>query len=485
MSDTIAKDTVEKVKEQGSNTARIVIPDAADKVSETRVDIPKTALSELNSGKINLEISTENAVISIPTTSLENVTDDLYFRVVPIKTESERQKVEDRANNEQVVQEVAKGVTVQVLGRPMTIETNMSNHPVDLILPLKGVTIPEQADEREAFLKNLGVYIEHSDGEKVFQKGEVVTYKNGELGLKFTVTKFSTFTIVHIPNTVPTATDVKITGVPKVGSILKGAYQYKDVDADVEGTSLFQWYRADDAKGQNKQAITGATKEWYKVTSADKGKYISLEVTPVAKTGERTGVATESQYVGSVQANTVPVKNAPPTVTNLQIIGKAKVGTTLKATYTYKDVDHDNQGKSTIQWYRMDPKTNKKTAIKGATKTTYQVTSKDEGKKIIVEVKPIAKTGVKTGKIVMSKITAVVQVEYKSRFKLGAIQNKDYAKRLVSILEKTYKAKNVTLKKAGAYYYISADFIDKKQSKKVGEDMINKKLIIYYYIKSL
>lgn len=301
--------------------------------------------------------------------------------MVPIKKESERQKVEDRANNEQVVQEVAKGVTVQVLGRPMTIETNMSNHPVDLILPLKGVTIPEQADEREAFLKNLGVYIEHSDGEKVFQKGEVVTYKNGELGLKFTVTKFSTFTLIHIPNK-------------------------------------------------------------------------------------------------------VPVKNDPPMVTNLQIIGKPKVGTTLKATYTYKDANHDHQGKSIIQWYRMNPKTNKQTAIKGATKTTYKVTSKDEGKKIIFEVKPIAKTGMKTGKIVMSKKTAVVKVEYKSRFKLGAIQNKDYAKRIVSILEKTYKAKNVTLKKAGAYYYISADFIDKKQSKKVGEDLINRKLIIHYYVTS-
>lgn len=408
MSDNLAKDIVEKIKGQGIDIARIVIPDATDKVSETRVDIPQKALLTLNNGKVNLEISTENAVISIPTTSLESVNDDLYFRVVPMKTESERQQVEERANGEQVVQEVAKGLTVQVLGRPMMIETNMSNHPVDLVIPLKGVKIPEQADQRTAFLNNLGVYIEHSDGEKVFTKAQVVPYKNGELGLKFTVTKFSTFTIISIPNTVPTATNVTITGSPKVGSTLRGSYQYKDADQDVEGTSLFTWYRADNAAGKNKRQIASATKSTYKVTSADKGKYISLQVIPVAKTGKSKGVATASSPIGPVKDHTVS-KNLSPTVTHLKITGKAIVGRSLKATYTYRDAEKDKQGKSIIQWYRIDPKTKKKSAIKGATKTIYKVTAKDIGKNIVFEVRPIAKTGSKTGKIVTSNKTAIVK----------------------------------------------------------------------------
>lgn len=404
MSDNIAKDVVEKIKGQGIDIVRIVIPDATDKVSETRVNIPKTALSTINNGKVNLEISTENAVISIPTTSLENVNDDLYFRVVPMKTESERQQVEERANSEQVVQKVAKGLKVQVLGRPMMIETNMSNYPVDLVIPLKGVKIPEQADQRITFLNNLGVYIEHSDGEKVFTKVGVVPYKNGELGLKFTVTKFSTFASISIPNTIPTARNVKIMGSPKVGSTLKSSYQYKDDDQDVEGTSLFKWYRADNAAVKNKIEIAGAKKSTYKITSADKGKYISLEVIPVAKTGKSKGVATASNHIGPVKDNTVS-KNLTPTVTHLKITGKAIVGRSLKATYTYRDAEKDKQGKSIIQWYRIDPKTKKKAAIKGATKTTYKVTVKDIGKNIVFEVRPIAKKG----KIVTSNKTAIVK----------------------------------------------------------------------------
>jgi putative cell wall-binding protein len=38
--------------------------------------------------------------------------------------------------------------------------------------------------------------IEHSDGDKELVKGEIVEYKNGMLGIKFHITKFSIFTIV-------------------------------------------------------------------------------------------------------------------------------------------------------------------------------------------------------------------------------------------------------------------------------------------------
>lgn len=196
MSETIAKETVEKAKEKGMHTARIVIADTTDKVSETRIDIPKGAVSQLSGGKLNLEISTENVVISIPTTSLQNFTDDLYFRVVPITKESERQQVEDRAKNEKVIQEVAKNDTVKVLGRPIEIETNMQSREVTLVLPLKN-NLPTDSEERQKMLDNLGVFIEHSDGTKELIKGRLVK-RNNEEALEFTVTKFSTFTMVYV-----------------------------------------------------------------------------------------------------------------------------------------------------------------------------------------------------------------------------------------------------------------------------------------------
>lgn len=198
MSESIAKDTVEKAKQQGVDTARIVIPDTNDKVSEITVEIPKSALKQLNDGKMKLEIATDNAIIAIPTESISTFNDDLYFRVVPLKTKEQQKQVEERAKKEEMIQEIAKNQYVQVLGRPMEIETNMQSREVSIILPLKD-SLPADAKEREEVLDNLAIFIEHSDGTKEVLQGKVTSYKkNGELGIEFTVNKFSTFTIVYM-----------------------------------------------------------------------------------------------------------------------------------------------------------------------------------------------------------------------------------------------------------------------------------------------
>ena len=121
MSESIAKDTVEKAKQQGVDTARIVIPDTNDKVSEVTVEIPKSALKQLNDGKLKLEIATDNAIIAIPTESIASFNDNLYFRVVPLKSKEEQKQVEERAKKEELIQEITHNQTVQVLGRPMEI----------------------------------------------------------------------------------------------------------------------------------------------------------------------------------------------------------------------------------------------------------------------------------------------------------------------------------------------------------------------------
>jgi len=93
----------------------------------------------------------------------------------------------------------------------------------------------------------------------------------------------------------PAASDVTIAGVPKYNETLTGMYQYSDANGDLEGyvdsignissTSLYQWYRSEDASGTGKTAISGATNANYTVTSDDAGKYLSFEVTPQAITG--------------------------------------------------------------------------------------------------------------------------------------------------------------------------------------------------------
>ncbi|MCM3716662.1 S-layer homology domain-containing protein [Alkalihalobacillus oceani] len=193
-----AKETVQSVTEAGQTLARIVIPDEKDAVSQVNVTILQEAAKELGDSRIDLEIYTENVRIIVPQQSLDGFENDLFFHVVPLKDEAERREVENRARVEQIVREMGKDQTVNVIARPMTIETNMQSSPVTLVLPLRDVELPTNQQEREAFLADLVVFIEHSDGERELVKANLVEYKGNQIGLEFNVHKFSTFAILYI-----------------------------------------------------------------------------------------------------------------------------------------------------------------------------------------------------------------------------------------------------------------------------------------------
>ncbi|MDT9721847.1 S-layer homology domain-containing protein [Paenibacillus sp. ClWae2A] len=197
MTEAIAKESVEKAKQLNMNTARIVIPDTKDAVSETRIELPKAAVKELNDGSLKLEISTENVVISVPTNSIAGFDQDLYFRVVPLKKESERKEVEERAKKERLIQQIAPNTNVRVLARPVEIETNMQSREVTLTLPLRD-SLPTDPAARQRALDNLAIYIEHSDGTKELIQGKLVQLADNSEGIEFTVSKFSTFTLVVV-----------------------------------------------------------------------------------------------------------------------------------------------------------------------------------------------------------------------------------------------------------------------------------------------
>ncbi|RAV21993.1 S-layer homology domain-containing protein [Paenibacillus contaminans] len=188
-----AAKTVEQLAAAGSSFAKIVIPDLKDEVKELNVTIPAASADLLAEGNVSLEVSTGNARIIIPYDSLTGLKEDIYFRIVPVKKEEERKEIERRTKTEQLVRDAAGSGSVQVVGRPMTIETNMQNRKVELVLPLGNETFSE------AQLKELGIFIEHSDGTKELVEGEVVSFEeSGKRGIRFNVDKFSTFTIVHM-----------------------------------------------------------------------------------------------------------------------------------------------------------------------------------------------------------------------------------------------------------------------------------------------
>ncbi len=187
------RETIDTIRQAGAESANIVIPDGKDEVSEVNVTVPKAAGKLLADAKIALGIVTNNVKVQIPTSSLEGFADDLYFQFIPIKKEEEKQLVKERAKQETIVKIVAGDNEVTIVGRPMTIETNMQSRPVTLTMPLGDVNLsPEE-------LADLGIYIEHSDGTKELVRGTLVPFDDsGAMGLEFTVNKFSTFTLVHI-----------------------------------------------------------------------------------------------------------------------------------------------------------------------------------------------------------------------------------------------------------------------------------------------
>jgi hypothetical protein len=115
-------------------------------------------------------------------------------------------------------------------------------------------------------------------------------------------------------NQAPTASAVSFSGTPNIGQLLTGTYTYTDAESDLEGTSTFQWYRADNASGLNSAAISGATATTYMLQAADNGKYIRFGVVPVAASGTSPGVEAFSSWQGPVTDPTAVTATLTPSV---------------------------------------------------------------------------------------------------------------------------------------------------------------------------
>ncbi|MEK4515393.1 S-layer homology domain-containing protein [Paenibacillus sp. FSL H8-0122] len=195
-----ALEAVEKTLAAHSPSVRILIPDKQDIVKDVRVELPDAAVKAVQDAGLNLEIYTDNGMITIPNASLSGLNPNLYFHLIPVKQESERKQVEERARTEQIVRKALNNGNVYVVDRPITIETNMTSRPVTITLPLDSSHVPAEARAREAYLSKLAVFIEHSDGERELVKPAVVAYGDNKLGLTFPIGKFSTFTILNLDN---------------------------------------------------------------------------------------------------------------------------------------------------------------------------------------------------------------------------------------------------------------------------------------------
>ncbi|MED2258165.1 S-layer homology domain-containing protein [Brevibacillus parabrevis] len=180
---------------------RIIVDDwPKDPADEVSVRIPRDALDLVKEQAFSLEIKKGDVTITIPREVVGALPEkDLYFRVVPIRNQAEQQTVMERTIRAKEVQRAAGGQEIEMVGKPMTIETNYSNRRTRVMFPLQDVKLPADPQARKAFLASLAVYMEHTDGEKELKTGNIRYDQQGQpLGIEIEVTKFSTFTILSL-----------------------------------------------------------------------------------------------------------------------------------------------------------------------------------------------------------------------------------------------------------------------------------------------
>ncbi|MGV8908331.1 MAG: peptidoglycan-binding protein [Propionicimonas sp.] len=192
----------------------------------------------------------------------------------------------------------------------------------------------------------------------------------------YTVTARTSTTTASVANaTFKTAPTPAISGTPKVGRTLTAtAGNWSPSGAK----HAYQWYRSS-------TAIKAATSASYTLTSADRGKKITVKVTG-ALNGYAT-VAKTSKATAAVAAGTLAVSG-------LKILGTRDVGKTLRVENRWSP-----SGVSlTYQWYRDSAR------ITGATKSTYKLSKASLAHRMTVSV-----TGRKSGFTTLSKKSPVTR----------------------------------------------------------------------------
>jgi 1,4-alpha-glucan branching enzyme len=224
--------------------------------------------------------------------------------------------------------------------------------------------------------------------------GQEVNVTSTDAGISLQAGEYHIYTTKQLtkPNLIaaPVATDVNIAGTAKETETLTASYTYSDANGDEEGSSVYKWYRAEDANGKNEISISGATSKTYTLTADDRDKFIRFSVTPVAKTGELLqGKIVYSAYTTQVVSNV----NAP-VASNVTLSGIYRVDEILTASYDYSDLENDLEGTSIYQWYRADDASgSNEVSIDGANALTYTLVNDDRTHFIRFSVTPVAQTG--------------------------------------------------------------------------------------------
>ena len=109
---------------------------------------------------------------------------------------------------------------------------------------------------------------------------------------------------IPVLETAPEILQITLTGEPLIGDTLKASYTFYDLNGDIEGESLYQWYTSFAIDGRGKVPIEGANDLEYILTENELDKFVGIEIIPVAISDELSqGNSKLSIFKGPVDFN--------------------------------------------------------------------------------------------------------------------------------------------------------------------------------------
>ncbi|WP_431030322.1 leucine-rich repeat protein [Lysinibacillus sp. LZ02] len=180
---------VHQMTNQEERTIRLVYP-AETAMVEAILNLSRTAGLYLNNQQTHLFMQTALAQLTMPSTAFNGITEDVFFRIVPVKAQQQEMIQTNVRQNQQIQQVMPERAILSSLGTPVTIETNLQSRPITITLPISAELTAEQ-------MASLVVYIEHSDATTEVKRGRIVEFEPGAKGFQFEVEHFSTFSLVY------------------------------------------------------------------------------------------------------------------------------------------------------------------------------------------------------------------------------------------------------------------------------------------------
>ncbi|MEF2244652.1 carbohydrate binding domain-containing protein [Paenibacillus sp. IITD108] len=162
----------------------ITLPDHLAGVHDRNIVITSEAAKLLSKAKVELVAAGSEGQVAIPGLSLQGPKEDIYIRIMPVSDANVKSDLETRANKDKAIKKAAKNAKITIAAQPLTIYSNLHNRPIT-------ITIPTDSNlQSAANSKQLGVYIEYTDGKKELIRAKSFEL-NGKNALQFEVDKFS------------------------------------------------------------------------------------------------------------------------------------------------------------------------------------------------------------------------------------------------------------------------------------------------------